>query len=484
MSAGLRVARLGLGAVTLLLLGGCVYYNGMYNTKRLAGSARKAEREGRTLDANNLWGQVVTRADTLVVRHPDSKYVDEALTLKGIALARLNQCANAVRPLSHGATVTGDAVTAEESGLALGRCQLELGDPAAASVAVAPVLESKDPTRSRVAHLLHARALRQMGQPEDALRALEGLTGPVASQERLLALGIAGREAETLALADTLLTLNDSAQVWDSVVTVVGHYNPGTASALVDRLHARAKVPPDQQARRLYQDAVRLEPVDSARALERMRQAARLGVGTESGDRASLGLIRSSLSRAATPADLASVADSLRPLASRITPASQEAKLLLLTIAAVQAGMDSSGSEVAQGDLRLFLAAETARDTLAAPALAAGMFRQVVETWPESPYAPKAMLAGRVLDPEWGEAVRPMLEEKYAASPYLAFLRGESPEEYRALEDSLQAYVYQVAAAQRRPAPGARPGMTQQPPPGTTVRTTQPRPTQRRGLEP
>ncbi len=146
--------------------------------------------------------------------------------------------------------------------------------------------------------------------------------------------------------------------------------------------------------------------------------------------------------------------------------------------------MDSSGSEVAQGDLRLFLAAETARDTLAAPALAAGMFRQVVETWPESPYAPKAMLAGRVLDPEWGEAVRPMLEEKYADSPYLAFLRGESPEEYRALEDSLQAYVYQVAAAQRRPAPGARPGMTQQPPPGTTVRTTQPRPTQRRGLEP
>jgi hypothetical protein len=29
------------------LLGGCVYYNGMYNAKRLAGSARKAERDGR-----------------------------------------------------------------------------------------------------------------------------------------------------------------------------------------------------------------------------------------------------------------------------------------------------------------------------------------------------------------------------------------------------------------------------------------------------
>jgi hypothetical protein len=183
------------------------------------------------------------------------------------------------------------------------------------------------------------------------------------------------------------------------------------------------------------------------------------------------------------PADLAHVADSLRPLASRVTPASQEAKLLLMTIGAVQSSLDSTGPDVPQGDMRLFLAAETVRDTLAAPVLAAGMFRQVVETWPESPYAPKAMLAGRVLDPEWGETVRPVLEEKYAASPYMAFLRGEDPAEYRVLEDSLQAYVYQVSATQRRAAPGARPGVVQ-PPPGTTIRTTQPRPTQRRGLEP
>ena len=144
------------------------------------------------------------------------------------------------------------------------------------------------------------------------------------------------------------------------------------------------------------------------------------------------------------------MAESLRPLASRVTPAAQEAKLLRPLSRRCRPAWTRAGPTCAQGDLRLFLAAETARDTLAAPALAAGMFRQVVETWPESPYAPKAMLAGRVLDPEWGEAVRPMLEEQYAASPYLAFLRGESPEEYRALEDSLQAYVYQVAAAQRR----------------------------------
>jgi hypothetical protein len=484
MSRPLHLPRLAAGALVLLLLGGCVYYNGMYNTKRLAGSARKAEREGRTLEANGLWGQVITRADTLVARHPDSKYVDEALVLKGIALARLKQCPDAVRPLSRGATLVGERVTAEEAGLALGRCQLDMGDPAAASVAVAPVLASEDPARRRAAHLYQARALRQLGQPEDALRVLEGLTGPGVDGERLLALGITGRETEALALADTLLVLNDSAHVWDSVVTIVGSFHPRTASALVDRVNARPKVPPDLQARRLYQDALRLEPLDSARARERMRQAAKLGSGSESGDRASLGLVRGSLSNARAMADLAQVADSLRPLASRATPAAQEAKLLLLTITRVRASHDSSGPEVAQGDLRLFVAAETARDSLAAPVLAVTLFRQVVDTWPESPYAPKAMLAARVLDPEWGEAVRPLLEEKYATSPYFAFLRGEDAEGYRALEDSLEAYIYQAAAAQRRPAPGARPITPRQPAPGVPSRTTQPKPGQRRGVEP
>ena len=97
------------GLAVALLLGGCVYYNGMYNTKRLASSARKAERDGRTFEATNLWGQVVTRAETLITRHPDSKYVDEALVLKGLALSRLSQCNTAVAPLGHVSLLPEDA---------------------------------------------------------------------------------------------------------------------------------------------------------------------------------------------------------------------------------------------------------------------------------------------------------------------------------------------------------------------------------------
>ena len=60
----MRITRALSAFLMAALLGGCVYYNGMYNTKRLAGSARRAERDGRTFEATNLWGQVVTRAES------------------------------------------------------------------------------------------------------------------------------------------------------------------------------------------------------------------------------------------------------------------------------------------------------------------------------------------------------------------------------------------------------------------------------------
>jgi tetratricopeptide (TPR) repeat protein len=474
-------------ALGAALLGGCVYYNGMYNAKRLAGSARNAEREGRTFDANNLWGQVITRADSLMVRHPRSKYVNEAMVLKGIALARLGQCTDAVNPLGRVTLLRDERTTSEEAALALGRCQMELGDPTAAALAFAQVLESAEPGRRAEARLQHARALRQLGRPDEALLALEGLGGTRVAEERLLALGSTGRAAEALALADTLLTANDSARSWDSVISIIARARPRTASALVDRLAARADTRPDVRARRFYEDAVRLEPVDSARAVERFRLVARTGPATDYRDRAAFQLVRRDLRRVASVAELAPIADSLSRIVARGGSAAPEAKLLLGSLTSVRVSADSSGPSVDRGDMRLFLAAETARDTLAARELAAGMFRQLVETWPDSPYAPKALLAGRMLDPAWGESVRPLLDERYAASPYLSFLRGEDPVGYRQLEDSLQTYAFGLAARQRQQAqPGVRrPGAPRLPPGRQPARQNPPRPqTTGRGLEP
>ena len=161
-----------------LLLGGCVYYNGMYNTNRLAKSARKAERDGRPFEATSLWGQVITRADSLVVRHPRSKYADA-----GQRAARAR--AGAARPVPRGRGTartaephrrTGDI--AEEAALALGRCQLELGDAALADLAFARVMDSRDSVRRREARFRHARALRMMGRYQEALALMRESTRP------------------------------------------------------------------------------------------------------------------------------------------------------------------------------------------------------------------------------------------------------------------------------------------------------------------
>ena len=170
------------------LLGGCVYYNGMYNANRLANSARKAEREGRTFEANNLWGQVATKAESVIVRHPKSKYAEEAAILKGLALARMGQCEQALGPLGRVTiTAVGTDLT-EDAWLATGRCQVLMGNVAAGDAAFAQVVESKNSWRRREARFYRAQTLRRAGRYQEALSTLEGIREPRAVAERLLSL--------------------------------------------------------------------------------------------------------------------------------------------------------------------------------------------------------------------------------------------------------------------------------------------------------
>lgn len=441
-------------------LSGCVYYNGMYNANRLARSAQRAERDGRTFEANNLWGQVATRAESVVVRHPRSKYVNQAMVLQGVALARLGQCPNAIGPLGRSSLIDQHADLAEEAALALGRCELELGDPAAAEAALAPIQTSKNSRRQREARFHRARALRLIGRHEEALQALTGLDGTRVHQERLLAQAGAGRPEQTLALADSVLAENDSAIVWDSVLATLGRTDPVSASKLVDRLRDQPKTSPATLAQRLLEDGTRLASVDTARATQRLLEASRVGVGTESGQRAELHLIRLTLARVRQPGELVPVDSALQRLARPGVGLTSETRELHFQVRRVRVQSDSIQPGSTEGDLRLFLTAETARDSLGARWLAAGLFRRIVEGWPESPYAPKALLAGQQLDSTWADTARTLLSEHYSDSPYLAFVRGEDATAFRQLEDSLRAF----AAAERvRPEPGAGPAPGENP---------------------
>jgi tetratricopeptide (TPR) repeat protein len=453
-----RLALLG-GA---LLLGGCVYYNGMYNTNRLAKSARKAERDGRPFEAQGFWGQLITRADSLVIRHPRSKYADQASVLRGLALARLNQCSEAVGPLGRLSLVDLSTDFTEEAALALGRCQLQLGDPGLADLAFVRVLNSADAARRREARFRHARALRMSGQYEEALALMRESPDPRDHEDMLLALAGIGRTEEALVIADSVLALNDTTFAWDSVVTTVGRRDARTASALVGRLSGDRRAAPEIRAQRLYDDGVRLAEVDSAAAHTRFEQAAQIPGSTDAGERARLRLLRASLSTSRSVDELSRRSDSLAPLAAKATSPGLEAGALQIQIAELKRIDDSARAGMPLGDLRLFLGAEAARDSLRAPVLAAALFRRLADEWPSSPYAPKALLAAQQLDPSDPDSTRARLDSLYHDSPYLAIVRGEEAPGYRHLEDSLQTFAAaQPVLTPRRGAGGVRTRGTQ-----------------------
>ena len=160
---------------------------------------------------------------------------------------------------------------------------------------------------------------------------------------------------------------------------------------------------------------------------------------------------------------------------------------LLAAAELVQRTADSAVTRPPRGDLMLFLAGELARDSLRAPGLAADLMRRVALDWPESPYAPKALLAVIALDPAGADAARSDLESLYGASPYVAVTQGITDSTYHTLEDSLGSYAVAWLAAVRSPArnrstvrPGERrparaspgdpePRRRREPPPGARV---------------
>src|SRR3989442_13360208 len=76
----------------------CAYYNGMWNAEHLASQARKLERQDRVAEAQTYWAQAAVKAESVVARHPTSRWADAALVLEGEALARGGACAQAAAP--------------------------------------------------------------------------------------------------------------------------------------------------------------------------------------------------------------------------------------------------------------------------------------------------------------------------------------------------------------------------------------------------
>lgn len=437
--------------LTLLAVSGCAYYNGMYNTKRLAGRARKAEREGRTFDATSLWGQVGVKAESVLAQHPNSKWADEARLLQATSMARLRNCNAALRPLETIAVTSRNPAFAEEATALLGDCRTALGDPAGAMEAYGRLVDSRDPARRRLALFAHGRAQRMQGNYQQALAELTGTTYPGAPGERAAALAGLGRLDEVSVLIDTLLAARDTLVPWDSLLAGAGRHDREVASRFTDRIVADGAVSLGVRGRLLVGDALRWRDTDPARSDARLAEVERLAAGNVQAAEARLEGLRIEISAVDSLPDLLRWVTRVEDLSEGTGPVAPVALQLAGLARRVVQAADSVAPGAPDGDLRLFLAGETARDSLGAERLATRQFRRVAREWPQSPFAPKAILVLILLEPARADSLRDLLRSTYSTSPYLAMIDGGASPEYLALEDSLQRFALGFRPEGRRP---------------------------------
>lgn len=417
-------------SLVALVLAGCAYYNGLWSANRLASDARKLEERGMVAEARLNWSRAAAKAETVLVHHPRSRWADDALVLQGEGLAKSGTCDAASAPLNRAIATVADDALRERASLAAAMCAVNQGNLAAAERYLAPVLESRDADRRSTAAYVAGLAAEAGGDHALAERRFALSTRPEATTARVVALAAAGRSDAAVALVDSMARRDDDEARWtDALQAVAQSAGPVAAADALDRLVARGKLRAAPRARLLIADGDRLRSARVFdRALARYAAAAALVPDSAEASRARVHTELVRIAQARTTADVDAVLARLADLAS--------GGLAIGEARALQSQIQSVRREDTT-EVKAFRDAELARDSLAAPALAAGLFLRFAATHPSSLFAPKALIAAGQLRPEVLDSVDGALRAQYAESPYTQAFHGRASPAYQALEDSL-----------------------------------------------
>jgi len=117
----------------------CAYYNAMWSAERFAREARRLEARGREPEARSEWARAAQKAESVMARHPRSRWADDALVLSAEGRARAGMCEVAAAPIAQALRTVSDAALRERAARAAAHCALlAAGGAAEAAAAAAP----------------------------------------------------------------------------------------------------------------------------------------------------------------------------------------------------------------------------------------------------------------------------------------------------------------------------------------------------------
>jgi len=256
-------------AAVLTVVTACAYYNAMWRAEQFAKEARRLEASGRPTEAAAAWARARDKAESVLARHPRSRWADDALVLRNEGIAGSGVCRASDTLLEEARKSVTEGALLERATLAAAVCALRSGNPRAVDDLLANVRSSRNAGRRSRAAFLSGEAAWARGEGSGALDWYARSDLPAAALARVRVFLALGRYEEMMGAVDKLARRTATAAAWGDLLAAVAQTaGPDTASQALERLLHRAWLPAAQRAGLLLADGDRL------RAAGRMDAAA------------------------------------------------------------------------------------------------------------------------------------------------------------------------------------------------------------------
>jgi hypothetical protein len=410
-------------ATTWLLANGCVYYNGVYNAEKSAKRGDAKLRRNEDDAAREDFKLSAAHAETVLVRHPKSKWTSRSLYLAGRGAALSGDCETGRRYLA--TFLGGSAGSGDEKSralVALAACELRTSNAARARALLDSLLPSLPAGETRrQARLWAARSALALGD----LQATDQYLGDVDSGLLPWEIAAAALAARDFVRAESVLVVRGRAGDFrEDVVRALADF--GQAQQLdgaerVVRAYDNARVRDLFRGRLQYTlgDQLLKAGRDSVARLYLERSA--LLAGKDSMMRREV-VVRTAyldLRRARSMSGADSVLARVDS-GSWTTTLGRQINEHLLLLRLLLGRDDPTGASA-------FLAGEVARDSLRSAWLAQAVFTEFARERTTSVFAPHAWYAASTLMPDSAERWQQRIRVEYPASAVTLRLRGEDP---------------------------------------------------------